>query len=201
MPATAMALLTFWALTLFGLRSFVQWRKTGATGFKGFHGRVGSLPWIAGLAFLLGIVFLFVAPIAALTGWAGGELLLASRSLQITGTAIAVVGTVATLAAQFAMGDAWRIGVDASEKTQLVTTGLFAWVRNPIFTFMVISAVGFTAMVPNVWAVAGLTGSIIGIEMQVRFVEEPYLKSVHGEAYQRYLATVGRFLPRLNRTS
>ena len=200
MPATAMALLTFWALTLFGLRSFVQWRKTGATGFKGFHGPVGSLPWIAGLAFLLGIVFLFVAPIAALTGWAGGELLLASRSLQITGTAIAVVGTVATLAAQFAMGDAWRIGVDASEKTQLVTTGLFAWVRNPIFTFMVISAVGFTAMVPNVWAVAGLTGSIIGIEMQVRFVEEPYLKSVHGEPYQRYLATVGRFLPRLNRT-
>ena len=200
MPATAMALLTFWALTLFGLRSFVQWRKTGATGFKGFHDRVGSLPWIAGLAFLLGIVFLFVAPIAALTGWAGGELLLASRSLQITGTAIAVVGTVATLAAQFAMGDAWRIGVDASEKTQLVTTGLFAWVRNPIFTFMVISAVGFTAMVPNVWAVAGFTGSIIGIEMQVRFVEEPYLKSVHGEAYQRYLATVGRFLPRLNRT-
>jgi len=199
MPVTALALLSFWALTLFGLRSFVQWQKTGATGFKGVHGRPGSLPWLAGLALVLGIVFLFIAPIAALSGWVGSEMLLASRPLQIAGTSIAVAGTVATLAAQFAMGDAWRIGVDETEKTELVTNGLFAWVRNPIFSFMVISAVGFAAMVPNIWALAGLVLSIVGIEMQVRFVEEPYLKTAHGEAYQCYLATVGRFLPRLGK--
>ena len=197
MPATALALLTFWALTLFGLRSFIQWQNTGSTGFKGIHGRIGSLPWIAGLSFVLGIVFLFAAPVAALAGWRGGDLLLQSDLLQIAGSVVAVIGTVATLAAQFAMGDAWRIGVDETEKTQLVTSGLFARVRNPIFTFMLISAIGFTAMVPNAWAVAGLIVSFIGVQMQVRLVEEPYLETVHGKAYQKYLASVGRFLPRL----
>ena len=197
MPATALALLTFWALTLFGLRSFIQWQNTGSTGFKGIHGRIGSLPWIAGLSFVLGIVCLFVAPVAALTGWPSGNLLLQSDLLQITGSVVAVIGTVATLAAQFAMGDAWRIGVDETEKTQLVTSGLFARVRNPIFTFMLISAIGFTAMVPNAWAVAGLIVSFIGVQMQVRLVEEPYLETAHGKAYQKYLASVGRFLPRL----
>jgi hypothetical protein len=42
------------------------------------------------------------------------------------------------------MGDSWRIGVDPSETTTLVRTGVFGWVRNPIFT-----AVARKAAVPE----------------------------------------------------
>jgi protein-S-isoprenylcysteine O-methyltransferase Ste14 len=42
------------------------------------------------------------------------------------------LGLAGSLLAQLAMGDSWRIGVDESEKTELVTAGPFAVVRNPI---------------------------------------------------------------------
>jgi protein-S-isoprenylcysteine O-methyltransferase Ste14 len=38
---------------------------------------------------------------------------------------------------------------------------------------------------------------VASIEVQVRVVEEPYLLRVHGQVYRDYLATVGRFVPRL----
>ena len=199
MPVLALALFAFWFVTLFCLRSFVQWRRTGSTGFKGFDGPIGSLPWFAGVAFALGILLMGLAPLSAQLGWSGAGLLFVSPPLHVAGTLLAVIGTVATLAAQFSMGDAWRIGVDAAEKTNLVTTGLFAWVRNPIFTFLGLTAIGFAAMVPNAFALAGLGFTLIGIELQVRFVEEPYLRRAHGESYRRYTALVGRFLPGIGR--
>jgi protein-S-isoprenylcysteine O-methyltransferase Ste14 len=35
--------------------------------------------------------------------------------------------------------------------------------------------------------------------LQVRAVEEPYLLSVHGDAYATYAARVGRFVPGVGR--
>ena len=60
---------------------------------------------------------------------------------------------------------------------------------------MLVTAVGLTAMVPNVVALTGLVALVIALELQVRFVEEPYLATIHGEIYvlQR---EVGRFVPR-----
>jgi len=36
---------------------------------------------------------------------------------------------------------------------------------------------------------------IVGLQIQVRRVEEPYLIGVHGETYLAYARTVGRFMP------
>jgi protein-S-isoprenylcysteine O-methyltransferase Ste14 len=41
--------------------------------------------------------------------------------------------------------------------------------------------------------------TLLGIEMQVRAVEEPYLKRIHGEAYLHYAKRVGRFVPGFGR--
>ena len=57
--------------------------------------------------------------------------------LQISGIVVAIVGIFATVYAQLDMGDSWRIGVDPGETTTLVRTGVFGWVRNPIFTAMI----------------------------------------------------------------
>jgi protein-S-isoprenylcysteine O-methyltransferase Ste14 len=80
-----------------------------------------------------------------------------------------------------------------------VTRGAFRLARNPIFSAMAITAVGLAAMVPNVIAVGGLIALIVAIELQVRSVEEPYLQRMHGTAYDRYAALVGRFLPQIGR--
>ena len=40
----------------------------------------------------------------------------------------------------------------------------------------------------------------VGVQIQVRFVEEPYLLTLHGEKYQSYAASIGRFLPALGKS-
>lgn len=121
--------------------------------------------------------------------------------LNIAGIAIAVVGIFATLYAQLDMGDSWRIGVDAGETTALVCSGVFGWVRNPIFTAMLIFGFGLALITPNFIAVVGFVLLVATIEAQVRVVEEPYLLATHGDAYRDYLATVGRFVPGLGRVA
>ena len=128
-----------------------------------------------------------VAPLAALNAW----------WLQWLGIGVAVVGITATVYAQLDMGDSWRIGVDPAETTTLVRSGVFGWVRNPIFTAMLTFGLGIALVTPNVVAIAGFALLVATIELQVRVVEEPYLSTVHGAAYRDYLARVGRFVPRV----
>ena len=73
------------------------------------------------------------------------------------------------------MGDSWRIGVDPGERTELVTAGPFAVVRNPIFAAMIPTALGLALLVPSVIAIAGFAALVGALELQVRVVEEPYL--------------------------
>ncbi|MGJ7878063.1 methyltransferase family protein [Streptomyces rochei] len=120
-------------------------------------------------------------------------------ALHGAGTAIAVLGIAAILVAQRAMGASWRVGVDPTERTALVREGLFAYVRNPIFTAMAMTGLGLTLMVPSVPALAVFAALIIAVELQVRVVEEPYVTSVHAPAYLDYAATAGRFVPGVGR--
>ena len=48
-------------------------------------------------------------------------------------------------------------------------------------------------------AFQGLGAIVIGVQLEVRVVEEPYLRRVHGDAYEQYTTSVGRFLPRIGR--
>jgi protein-S-isoprenylcysteine O-methyltransferase Ste14 len=105
------------------------------------------------------------------------------------------------LVAQVAMGNSWRIGVDADERTDLVTGGPFALVRNPIFSAMTVTGAGLAFMVPNVVALLGFAMLLAALEVQVRVVEEPYLHAVHGIGYADYAAQVGRFVPGVGRTA
>ena len=40
---------------------------------------------------------------------------------------------------------------------------------------------------------------LVGVEVQVRSVEEPYLITAHGDHYRRWAATAGRFVPGVGR--
>lgn len=115
------------------------------------------------------------------------------------GAALIVLGAAGTLAAQWAMGTSWRIGVNESERTELVTGGPFAVVRNPIFAAMVPASLGMVLMVPSIAAVAALLTLVTAIELQVRFVEEPYLIRTHGRTYLDYASRTGRFAPNAGR--
>lgn len=113
------------------------------------------------------------------------------------GVALFAVGLLAVALAQGTMGASWRVGTDPDESTALVTTGLFRWTRNPIFAGMTVCLAG-VAITSRSWpAAAAVALFVVGIELQVRLVEEPYLRRVHGTAFRAYEQRAGRFSPRL----
>ena len=97
------------------------------------------------------------------------------------------------------MGDSWRIGVDPSERTALVTDGGFALVRNPIFTAMIAVQAGTAAMAPTWLSVSGTAALVLACQVQTRCVEEPYLRRTHGTTYLGYAGGTGRFVHALGR--
>lgn len=199
MPVVALVLFGVFALLGFGWRSWVQRRRTGSTGFRGISGRIGSVEWLAGVGFVVAMAAAVFAPILQLFGVVAPLPVLDHTWLNVVGLVLAVVGIAGTVYAQLDMGDSWRIGVDASERTTLVRTGVFALVRNPIFTAMLVFGLGIALVTPNLVALVGFAILVVTIELQVRVVEEPYLRSVHGDEYREYTARVGRFVPGIGR--
>ena len=195
----ALGLYAAYMALAFGLRTWLQLRRTGESGFKGINGRAGSLEWTAGVLFVVAIAVGVAAPVLDVTDVIEPLDALDSAGVRATGVAIFLVGLIGTLYAQIAMGESWRIGVDVDERTALVTTGPFAVVRNPIFAAMLPASLGLALLVPNAVALAGLAALWLALEIQVRLVEEPYLLRAHGDSYRQYAARVGRFVPGLGR--
>ncbi len=199
MPATAAAdialvLFAVFGVLGFGWRSWLQYRRTGSTGFRGISGG-GSKEWIAGVGFVVVLLMAVIAAVLQQVKVIEPISMLSAVWIRAAGIGIATAGIAATVYAQLEMGDSWRIGVDQRETTTLVHTGLFGQVRNPIYTAMFTFGLGITLVTPNVVACAAFILLVGTIELQVRRVEEPYLLRTHGDAYRAYTASVGRFIP------
>lgn len=193
----AFALYLGWAVTAFGVRALIHRRRTGDTGFRGLSDAGGPARW-AGIGFVLAVLAGLAAPVAAMAGL-GGIPGADGTPTRVAGLVVALAGVALTLVAQSGMGASWRVGVDERERTELVTGGLFGWVRNPVFTAMVVTAFGLALMVPNVVALLALVSLVAAVQAQVRVVEEPFLRSVHGAAYEAYTRRTGRFVPGVGR--
>lgn len=188
---TILLLQAAFVLLAFGWRTLAQYRATGSTGFVA-HRERGLVAKAAGLALTVGLLTIVA-----------GTLLADRRDwdlLAYVGVLAMLGGLVLCLAAQRSMGLSWRVGVDPDERTDLITTGLFGRMRNPIFTAMILFAAGSALAVPTVVTVLGLLLATVGIVAQVLVVEEPHLRRQHGDAYDAYASRSGRFLPRLART-
>lgn len=181
--------LVFFALA-FGLRSYLQWRATGTTGFVGVRRGASVLERLTGAALGLALVLGPVAP------WLGEPLWQRGHGL---GAVLAFVGIGLVLVAQLQMGRSWRIGVNDSERTELITTGVFALVRNPIFSAMLLVSLGLALAAPTALALALPPVLWLALELQVRRVEEPYLLRTHGAPYLDWACRTGRFLPGVGR--
>jgi protein-S-isoprenylcysteine O-methyltransferase Ste14 len=197
MAVAAIVLYGVLMLVTFGLRVAIQLRLTGSTGLRGLSPDAGRLEQAAGVLFVLGGAMCVAAPILSLADVVGPIDALDGMAGHALGVALAAAGIAATFGAQLSMGASWRVGVDPAEQTDLVTEGPFGIVRNPIYSAMLPTVFGLLLMVPSALAIAGFALLLLGIELQVRLVEEPYLLQVHGDAYARYAARVGRFVPQL----
>lgn len=201
-PTTALVLMIAWFLVAFVLRGVLQHRRTGDHGFRLGSDALFSVHWWGRVTFAVALVLSALAPVLALgadRGLAAPLPALDHGALVALGLALAGPGVLATFVAQLAMGEDWRVGVDPEEATGLVADGLYASVRNPIYTAMLATSLGLTLLVPSPLGIGALVVLLLALEVQVRWVEEPHLRRLHGAAYERYAARAGRFLPVVGR--
>lgn len=181
--------------TAFFWRSYRIWKITGRTPYAlgnsdNAHDFVGQLFRLCLLA-CVGVVVLY-------TFWPAGYAYLSPISwefpaLQYGGVGLLVFSLIWILIAQAQMGTAWRIGIDSSQTTELVQTGIFGRSRNPIFLGMRLTLFGLYLVIPNTLTFLILVLGEVLMQIQVR-LEEEFLEKTHGETYKKYRQQVHRWI-------
>jgi protein-S-isoprenylcysteine O-methyltransferase Ste14 len=197
MAVLDLVLVGVWVGLVSFVRGAIQYRRTGSSPVR-LRDRPGSPQWWARLVSTIGVMLAIAAPLAEIAGLQPLPLL-DQPLLRWSGVVLVFLGIAITLGSQAAMGRSWRADVDPDATTELVTSGPFRYVRNPVFSGSAVTVVGLAFVVPNVVSLLMLVAFIAGLEIQVRLVEEPYLLRVHGDAYRTYAARTGRFVPGVGR--
>jgi protein-S-isoprenylcysteine O-methyltransferase Ste14 len=115
--------------------------------------------------------------------------------LRWAAAAVAVACLLATFVCWQRMGTSWRMGIDPDDRTQLVCSGPYAYVRHPIYGLSSLLMVATVIAVPSPLMILVGVLHVILLQWEARR-EEAHLSRVHGEAYRAYARGTGRFLPK-----
>lgn len=130
------------------------------------------------------VIFIF-RDVTALPDWA-----------RILGAVIGTAGVAAFVISVCTMKDSWRAGVSETEKTELVTTGIYQISRNPAFLGFDLMYTGILLMFFH-WVLLLITLlGMIMLHLQIVNVEEDFLITAFGEDYLAYRRKVRRYLGR-----
>lgn len=116
-----------------------------------------------------------------------------SGIVQWLGVALCFCGLALLLWSLISFGSSFRVGIDTARPNRLVTDGIFAYSRNPIYVAFALILMGQFQIFPTGIL---LTYAIVGFWLFHRQVlrEESYLKGHYGEEYARYCRRVRRYL-------
>lgn len=99
-----------------------------------------------------------------------------------------------TIRCWLAMGKNWTMAVRPDKETELITDGVFANVRHPIYALSLLLMVGSLIVITNLsmLIVALIHCSMLYLKS---WNEERYLTKTHGQQYISYLQHTNRFFP------
>lgn len=116
--------------------------------------------------------------------------------VRIVGVLVAVVGVAVFIISVLTMRDSWRAGVSKTDKTELVTKGIYKISRNPAFLGFDLMYLGILLMFFNlVLYIVSLFAMLI-FHLQIVNVEEEFLLEAFGDEYLRYKKKVCRYIGR-----
>lgn len=116
--------------------------------------------------------------------------------LRASGAVIAVCGVIVFFLSVLAMRNNWRAGVSETDKTELVTNGIYQISRNPAFFGFDLVYTGILWMFFNWFLLAVSVFAAFMLHLQIVDVEEDFLASSFGEPYLEYKKKVYRYLGR-----
>jgi protein-S-isoprenylcysteine O-methyltransferase Ste14 len=113
------------------------------------------------------------------------------------GTALLVLCLVMFHISHRQLGKNWSVTLEIRERHQLVTDGLYRYVRHPMYSSFWLWAIAQAFLVPNF--VAGFAG-LVGVGLLYFYRvgrEEELMRRTFGADYDAYAARTGRVIPRV----
>jgi protein-S-isoprenylcysteine O-methyltransferase Ste14 len=98
-----------------------------------------------------------------------------------------------------AFGRLWTLSYISGHKTKdLVTKGPYSIMRNPLYFFSLIGALGIGIASESIIILGSLLLAFTVYYPLVIRAEEEHLARIHGDGFQRYCSTVPTFMPRFS---
>ena len=171
-------------------RQGVRVVAVGARG-KGLRG-VAEMVLLAPLAFWIVETAAYSLGASLLPAWMH-PVLVDSLAAKLAGVALETAGLALFGLALASFGASWRVGIDERAPGALVTSGIFAYSRNPIFVFFILFAAGVFLIHGTAFFLAAALLVAAGVHGQI-LQEERFLAARYGEAYAAYRARTARYL-------
>ncbi len=140
-------------------------------------------------------LFYFYLVFAAAFGWPSvvRQRLFGSEALAWLGVVLCLAGLSLFLGALVSFGRSFRVGIDTERPDKLVTSGVFAFSRNPIYVAFGLVLLGQFLVFPNWVFLAYLVAGVWLFHRQV-LREEDFLRRHYGQEYEEYCQRVRRYV-------
>lgn len=116
--------------------------------------------------------------------------------IRVLGCILGILGVGVFVISILTMRDSWRAGVPNDEKTELVTTGIYTYSRNPAFFGFDLIYLSILFMFFNWGLLVTTVLTVVMFHLQIVKVEEDFLLKTFGEEYWEYRKKVCRYIGR-----
>jgi protein-S-isoprenylcysteine O-methyltransferase Ste14 len=116
-----------------------------------------------------------------------------SENSRWAGVALCIAALAVLFWSLISFGKSFRVGIDEDRPGGLVTTGVFALSRNPIYVAFALVLAGEFLVYSSWIRLLYLMAGILLLHRQV-IREEDYLSAQYGEEYAHYRAKVRRYM-------
>jgi protein-S-isoprenylcysteine O-methyltransferase Ste14 len=115
-----------------------------------------------------------------------------SGEISWVGVFFCLAGLLLLLWSLVSFGQSFRVGIDKDHPDKLITTGVFAFSRNPIYVAFAFILLGQFLIFSN-WILLIYIGAAIWLFHRQVLREEDYLKKHYGKEYSEYCNQVRRY--------
>lgn len=113
-------------------------------------------------------------------------------AISWVGVFFCLAGLLLLLWSLVSFGQSFRVGIDTDHPDKLITTGVFAFSRNPIYAAFAFILLGQFLIFSN-WILLVYIGAAIWLFHRQVLREEDYLKKHYGKEYSEYCNRVRRY--------
>lgn len=123
------------------------------------------------------------------------ELNTVQMPVRMAGVVLGLTGDLIFLIAVLTMRDSWRAGIPETDRTELVSRGIYQYSRNPAFLGFDLMYIGILLMYFNWMLLLFTIWAVVMLHLQI-LQEEKYLETVFDEEYRVYRNHTGRYFGR-----